>query len=63
MTKAPKRKLPRKAKRKPAKATPIDELCAALRSMVTAAETSGGRDNPEVASARGLLAKHGKTGT
>ena len=52
------------AKKKPAKRakavklTPIDELSAALQGMVTAAEASGGRDNPEVGLARQVLAKH-----
>lgn len=45
-------------KRKPVKrAKPNDELVSALRDMVTSAEASGGRDNPEVARARAVLDK------
>jgi hypothetical protein len=45
------------AKHKP---EPIDDMADALRNMVIAAETNGGRDHPEVVAARELLAKHEK---
>jgi hypothetical protein len=44
-----------------ARIQPVDEMADALCGMVTAAETNGGRDSPEVVAAREVLAKHEKT--
>jgi hypothetical protein len=47
-------------KPEPIKQHKSDEMADALRGMVTAAEINGGRDNPEVVTARELLAKNDK---
>ena len=61
--KSPKRKTVKTVKtvkRKVPKLTPADELAGALRDVIAGSESRGGRDRPEIARAREVLAKHEK---